>query len=191
MDKILSKYEYHKNTPSDINQHLSTIKRYAEQCDHVTEMGVRNVVSTWALLAAKPKKIVTIDIMPRPIEEAKMFAEEENIEFEFRLGDTANENFIIEETDLLFIDTWHIYEQLKREFELHANKSRKYIILHDTTLFADIGEGHTYEDAVIKVGQNRKGLWPAIEEFIDSTDDWYIKERFTHNNGLTILERKK
>ena len=31
-------------TPSDINQHLATLRHYAEECDHVTEFGVRDVV---------------------------------------------------------------------------------------------------------------------------------------------------
>ena len=34
----------------------------------------------------------------------------------------------IEETDLLFIDTYHAYQQIKGEFELHGNKAKKYII---------------------------------------------------------------
>ena len=42
------------NTPSDINEHLPTLRKYAEECDHITEMGVRWIVSTYAFLAAKP-----------------------------------------------------------------------------------------------------------------------------------------
>lgn len=42
--------------PSDINEHLPTLKKYAEECDHITEMGVRGIVSTYALLMGKPKK---------------------------------------------------------------------------------------------------------------------------------------
>lgn len=190
MNKIISNYEYYTNSPSDINEHLPTLKKYAEECDHVTEMGVRFVVSTWALLAGKPKRMVAIDIMQRPIGEAARLAEEAGIEFAFQIGDTADENFKIEETDLLFIDTWHIYEQLKREFELHSKKARKYIVLHDTTKYGDVGEEHTYEDALVKVGEQRKGLWAAIEEFVQDSPEWYIKERFVNNNGLTVLAKK-
>lgn len=191
MNKILSNFEYYCNTPSDINEHLPTIKRYADECDHVTELGVRFVVSTWALLSGNPKRMVAVDIMQRPVGEAARLAEQAGIEFEFKIGDTADHNFVLEETDLLFIDTWHIYEQLKRELALHSGKARKYIILHDTTKYGDVGEEHTYETAMIKVGEHRKGLWAAIEEFImDNADTWYIKERFTNNNGLTILARK-
>ena len=52
------------NSPSDINEHLPTLKRYADECEHITEMGVRWVVSTYAFLMSKPKKLVSIDIDP-------------------------------------------------------------------------------------------------------------------------------
>ncbi len=32
-----------------------------------------------------------------------------------------------EGVDLLFIDTWHVYPQLKRELEIHSPKVRKCI----------------------------------------------------------------
>jgi hypothetical protein len=165
-----------KYTRSDINEHMDTLLRYAKECKHITEMGVRSVVSTWAFLESKPTKLVCIDIEDCPVQVAESLAKESGIDFTFVRGDTRK--IEIEETDLLFIDTWHIYEQLKKEFELHANKVRKYIIMHDTTTFGDSGEG----------GQHR-GLWPAVEEFLGANSNWRMKERFTHNNGLTILER--
>ena len=56
--------------------------------------------------------------------------------------------------------------------------SDKYIIFHDTTTFGQVGEGGQYP-----------GLNPAINEFLLDNDDWFIKEIFTNNNGLTVLER--
>jgi hypothetical protein len=47
---------------SDIFEHLPTLKRYAKECEHITEMGVRWVVSTYALMMGKPKKLISIDI---------------------------------------------------------------------------------------------------------------------------------
>ena len=35
-----------------------------------------------------------------------------------------------------------------------------------------------------------KGLWPAITEFLEENDNWELHERFTNNNGITILKRK-
>ncbi len=83
----------------------------------------------------------------------------------------------IEETDLLFIDSWHVYEHLAEELRLHSDAARKYIVLHDTTTFGDQGEsaGH-------------RGLWPAVEEFL-AQGRFRLKARYVNNNGLTVLER--
>jgi hypothetical protein len=166
------------NTPSDINEHLPTLKRYAEECPHITEMGVRHIVSTYALLMGKPKVMVSYDIMDcnwKPIAEAV----KEDTHFEFKMGNTLE--IEIEETDLLFIDTLHNYNQLSKELALHADKVRKYMIFHDTTSFEFVGESYT--------GRREKGIWPAIQEFLDGNKQWELKERFRNNNGLTILER--
>jgi hypothetical protein len=189
MNSIADYFLYHRNSPSDIHEHMDTLARYARGCEHITEMGVRTVVSTWAFLAAMPRKLVCIDINPVPIEHAQRLAAAAGIELEFRQGDTGDEAFVIEETDLLFIDTWHVYDQLKREFDLHAERARKYIVLHDTTTFGREGEGFTY-DCAARPARRRKGLWPAIEEFLLQNREWELWEKFAHNNGLTVLARR-
>ncbi len=173
---ITSNYNRCVSFPSDINEHMPTLQKYASECKHITEMGVRTVVSTWAFLEAKPKKLVSIDINDCPISQAQNLAKDAGIDFAFIRGDTRK--IEIEETDLLFIDTWHVYEQLQKELELHANKAKKYIILHDTTTFGVRGED-----------PNQLGLWPAVEEFLNTNTNWKLRERFYNNNGLTVLER--
>lgn len=163
---------------SDINEHMPTLLEYATQCKHITEMGVRNVVSTWAFLNAKPDTLISYDIYTsRNINEVYIAAEEVNTKFTFIQADVLKTT--IEETDLLFIDTLHQYSQLKGELNLHADKVRKYIIFHDTTKFAYIDE----------ITGNKGGLWPAIEEFLNQDTNWQLKERYSNNNGLTIIER--
>ena len=115
--------------PSDINEHLPTLKKYAEMCDHVTEMGVRYVVSTIALVYGKPKTLVSIDLfhpshygdMGR-LNQVQEYAKNNNIDFKFVLGNTLEID--IEPTDLLFIDTLHKYGQLKKELERQMRSSR-------------------------------------------------------------------
>jgi hypothetical protein len=95
-------------------------------------------------------------------------------DFTFRQADVLHVE--IEETDMLFIDTWHVYEQLKQELALHAAKVRKYLVFHDTTTFGEQGETPGYT-----------GIWPAIEEFLQANLHWTLAARLTHNNGLTVL----
>ena len=171
---------------SDINEHLPVLREYASRVNHITEMGVRSVVSTFAFLMGKPKKLVSIDIQHpsvcggnggKNLELAKQYADEANIDFIFQLADTRVVD--IEPTEFLFIDTWHVYEQCKAELDRHHDKVSTYIGFHDTTTFADRGEtvGHM-------------GLWKAIEEFIAEHPEWKIDIRKTNNNGLTILKKQ-
>jgi len=46
----------------DIREHLDTLREYASRCNSVTELGVRWVVSTWALMAGRPKRLTSFDI---------------------------------------------------------------------------------------------------------------------------------
>jgi hypothetical protein len=180
MEVLENIYNKRCEIQSDINEHLPTLKKYAEECDHITEMGVRWVVSTFAFMMGKPKKLISIDI--NPVEKHGIqtidlisLAKTAGVEFEFVLGDTTE--IEIEETDFLFIDTLHTYTQLKKELALHPSKVKKYIGFHDTTTFAQVGE---YKEV---------GLWPAIEEFLSSNPEWVIAEKFENNNGLTILKK--
>lgn len=174
-------YETKCTTPSDINEHLPVLKEYAEKCTHVTEFGVRDVVSTYALINGNPKTMRSYDI--NPVENHGISREfltqlalDNGVDFEFKVGDTRE--IEIEETELLFIDTWHIYEQVKKELEVHSSKVSKYLIFHDTTTFGSVGEN------------GEVGLWPAIEEFLEKNSNWEIKEKLENNNGLTILIKK-
>lgn len=194
MEKIKLIYEKESETSSDINEHLPTLLKYANECDHITEMGVRWVSSTWPLLLSNPKKMISYDIVKHPkIDEVIDLTNEYNINYTFIESDVLK--IEIEETDLLFIDTLHTYNQLLLELELHSDKVNKYIILHDTTTFEDVDE-IIYEHAsnnIKNLNSLKYGLWTAVIDFLetDKGNIWEVKERFTNNNGLTILERKK
>lgn len=179
--------------PSDIYEHLPVIKKYSEECETVTEMGVRCACSTWAFIEAKPKKLTCIDIYYdffKPSERfVRKMCDNYNIEFNWITGDSLN--IEIEKTDLLFIDTLHTYNQLKSELKLHHQNVNKYIILHDTATFADVDEGiydHASE-SVKKQTVSKVGLMTAVNEFLQENSEWSIREVFTNNNGLTILSK--
>lgn len=63
---IFVNYTESRKVKSDINELLPHIVRFAQDVEHVTEFGVRDVVSTWALLAAYPKALRSYDIVTCP-----------------------------------------------------------------------------------------------------------------------------
>ncbi|CAG0993419.1 hypothetical protein BURK1_02394 [Burkholderiales bacterium] len=177
-DRILARHRRNVATAGDITEHLETLKRFAAEASHVTEMGVRDVVSTWSLLAGRPGKAVCYDVHRSPrVDDVEAVARDYGIAFDFVQRDVLDVD--IEPTDLLFIDTVHTYDQLRAELDRHGNKSRKYILLHDTTTYGEVGEDG-----------RRPGLQAAIDEFLARNRHWRVAERFAHNNGLTCLERR-
>jgi hypothetical protein len=187
-------YDLYCKTPGDINEHLPTLKKYAEQSEVVTELGVRFGVSTWAFIEARPKKLICCDIhytFFKPYEQAiKEKCLEYKIDFSFIPGDSLKID--IEQTDLLFLDTLHTYKQLHGELTRHADKTKKWIILHDTQTYGQEDESiydHASDLVKNKTGIEKQGLINAIDDFLLVNKSWRIKETFTNNNGLTVLEK--
>jgi cephalosporin hydroxylase len=188
--------------PSDINEHLPTLYKYATECESVFETGVRGCVSSWALVRGlirngkSSRRILLNDISSCPID--KLLSATKNLDIVVKYEWINNLSLnMTESVDLTFIDTWHVYGQLKRELAKFAPLTKKYIIMHDTTL--DEVYGETIRAGWNPVEQSRVtgipvkeitcGLWPAIEEFLAEHPEWTIRERFTNNNGLTVLAR--
>ena len=188
MGKILEKYKQLSEIPSDINEHLPVLKKYAEECDTIVEMGVRTIVSTWAFLSANPKKLVSLDLYHPSVYGGNLdevYDAVSEIETNFSFVEHDSLTYDMDECDLLFIDTWHDFLQLKKELNRHHNKVKKYIILHDTTTFGFQDE--IYEDR----GETNlpKGLYYSVDEFLSQNKNWVIWEKKSNNNGLTILKR--
>jgi cephalosporin hydroxylase len=197
---LLQKWHELNNKEKSFDPDLhSTLVRYAKECDHITEFGVRWVETTFSFLLGNPSKLISIDIDHPSIHDvgasnlnqAVQYAEEYDIEFSFIQAD--NLSLDIEPTDLLFIDTEHSYLQLKHELKAHNKNVRKYIIMHDTLThkFYDSNSyGQTHTLAEIDPGDfNRHGLGLAISEFLEKNKDWRLKEEILTGQGLTILER--
>lgn len=182
-------FELVAKAPSDINEHMPTLRRLASECQHVTEMGMRGGLSTLALLAAQPKTLVSWDINPQAVmspQAATLLALAGKTSFQPRCGNTL-EIAPIEPTDMLFIDTLHTFEQLKAELWRHVFpdhftgkclcRVKKYIVFHDTSTF-----GYTGEDGKFP------GLLTAIEWFQrEAMPIWGVVEKYENNNGLLVL----
>ena len=205
MSVIQLKYEEQCRIGSDINEHLPTLYGYTckPTVNRVTECGVRSVVSSYAfaagLLTKSDKSQVHLyqsDLDTN--QNVKNFGSEcaaEGIPVTFY--HQSDLECPMEPTDLFFIDTWHIYGQLKRELDRWNSVVSTYIILHDTTIDGELGE--TIRNGWNPVEQSKtsgfpveeitKGLWPAVEEFLEAHPEWVLEHRYVHNNGLTILRR--
>jgi len=210
---IKRKYSYLCNTRSDINEHLPILYKYATECNSVFETGVRGCISSWAFTLGlltpnkptsplSPARLLCNDITPCDIKEllaqtnrnnnlSISYLWKNNLDIDLE-KDLYNQSF-----DLLFIDTWHIYGQLKRELNKFHSITNKYIIMHDTTVDEFYGETirsrwnaeKQSKISGIPIEEINKGLGPAIDEFLNEHPEWTLKEKLTNNNGLTVLMR--
>jgi hypothetical protein len=165
-------------TPSDMYEHLPIIAELASECTHCTELGVGWGVSTKGFLR-NDVELHSYEFNPLPgVKEWFDEARASGRNVTLHVADTRKVE--IAPTDMMLVDSLHVYEQVQKELELHADKVSKYILFHDTTLFAVRGEF------------NGRGIWPAIEEFLEAKkDEWELVERRTNCNGLTIIKRIK
>ena len=203
--KINHHYNLLCNRQGDINEHLPTLRTYASKCESVLELGVRGCVSSWAFASG---------LMENGLEKKELILNDiEACDVNYFLGccgdielglnvkykwmndlkwDVSNIN-----VDLLFIDTWHVYPQLKKELEIFSKITNKYIIMHDTQIDGERGEsirlGSDIErqsvESGFKVEDIACGLHRAIYEFLTENKDWAFLEHFENNNGLMVLKR--
>ena len=178
VDIFKTEYIIATTTKSDINENVHILYDLAKTCKHATEMGVRTGVSTRALLYSGVDRLVCYDItLDEKVGQLFRHARSIGRDVEYIQADVLAVK--IEPTDLLFIDTYHTYDQLKQELALHGNQARKYIALHDTHTFGLAGE-HP---------RDKKGLLSAVIEFLIENPHWRFKTYRTNNNGFTVLER--
>jgi len=204
-DYISKKYNILCNRPLDINEHLPTLYKYAKECNSIIECGIRGCISSWAFVLGlidnknnTPKKIMLNDIEVCDIDDLLTNIKNiNNLQVEYKWCSDLDLE-VAENVDLVFIDTLHVYGQLKRELEKFSKITNKYIIMHDTTVNEIYGECTSLNWNIENMSkitnftpdELTKGLKPAIDEFLINNNDWVIHEIFINNNGLTVLKKK-
>jgi GT2 family glycosyltransferase len=169
------KFDELKSTHSDINRHLDTIYKYAQKCNVGIEFGCRTGNSTFALLLGL-QYLYSCDTAH--LQSTYDFLNPYFGDRFIRYHGYSFDFDIIDEADLLFVDSAHTYETVSKELLLHGHKIKKYIIFHDTVSFGITGE------------DGGEGILKAINEFLEANPEWKIVHQVDYNNGLMIIERQ-
>lgn len=167
----------------------------------MTEIGVNEIVSTWGILQGLSESeqenptYLGIDIK-YPVLNQLFLADRlaESCGIAFRFWQANDFEIDIEPTDMLFIDSWHTYCHLTYELEKFSPKVRKYIAIHDTSEpWGDQDEPiylQIYPKYPSHIDKTKRGLRPAVEDFLKSPPEWGLKVRHLNNHGFTVLMRK-
>lgn len=189
-------YLYHCSQPSDINEHLPVLRQLAAECSSVADMNSGEMRSIWACLKGLSESSFTdrmyraINPWMMPLKElrlAEQFSLAHNIDFEYWVAETKLE------ADLLLIDTLHTYCHLTHELERYSGSVNKYIVIHDTSdpwgQRNDANYRGDYSEYPAWISRKKKGLWPAVTDFLKRHPEWMLGHRYINNHGLTILKR--
>lgn len=201
-EELNTEYTKHCTHWSDIYEHLPVLKELASECSSVVEIGTRSMVSTWGILeglvdsSANMQSYTGIDLNFPPehiFNKARDLAYDNNISFHFIKGNDMQID--LGGMDMLFIDSLHTYCHLTYELEKFAPKVNKYIAMHDTSApwgDTDDTEYHgNYSEYPAAYDKTKRGLWPAVEDFLSRHPEWELKERRLNNHGFTVLQRVK
>ena len=180
----------------DIYQHLPVLRTLAEEpgIEDILECGVEYGSSTTAFLSARPFRLHSVDVVRR-----KTLSRLEHLaaacgasRFKFLLQSSLEVKLhgpgALPIPDLLFIDTLHAGSVLSRELRLLGPSTRRYIVMHDTTLNAFEDEQHA---DFSPPKDHPPGLWPAVIDFLARQPEWFLALRCFNNNGLTVLRRSE
>jgi hypothetical protein len=198
--ELLSIYEEHCKLPSDINEHLPHLRNLAKNCPRVVEVGLRTMVSSWGLLqglsenSAKKRSYIGIDVYipDAPIlDKAKRLARSNGISFRFLHTNDMQVEPI--DADLLFLDSMQTYCHVLYELEKFSPRIHKYIAIHDTSepwgSANDTSYPGNYAEYPAHLNRKKKGVWPAVQDFLKAHPDWTLVKRYINNHGFTILKR--
>lgn len=164
--------EYHK---PHYCAHHDFIQKYMSECDSYKELGLHQGASAAAALLGGAKEVHLIDHTLEKYNWEKhlfeKFAEENDVNLNVYEMSSIDEQCGVP-TDMLMIDSWHEWDWTIQELELHAPVTKKYIVLHDTSIVAgkpsDIG--------------------PGMREWCKH-NDWEVLEEETKNVGSMIVKR--
>lgn len=165
---VMQVFETVRGIERDLNEHMNTMREIATRVGSIVEVSERRE-SAIAFAAAKPKSLISYNTEIN--DELLSYIQEEE---KFELYRLERQDFpVLPEADMYFIDLEHTKEYLDKL--LSKRIPNRYILLHDTQLYANEGE------------QKKPGLVPWIRGFLKEHRDWFIARHWLHQHGLTLL----
>lgn len=196
---IENTYQTLCRTPSDVNEHIPFLVDLVSTCESVLQCGgTLGIPFVYALSknGSTQKKLCWIKDFCERNPVTYLYAKQTGVDYSCLIGNLLHMSYKTD-YDLVYIDTWHVYGQLIRELRLLSPIAKKYIVLRCT-------ETDKLYGTALRCGQNIMGLhkqtgFPpedivrgtqsAIDEFLGMNPDWTVRNVFTHNHGLIVLER--
>lgn len=188
-ESIDAVYVRHCAGKTAIAPHLPRLRALADGLELAVEFGVKRGASSAALLLGA-KRVVSFDVVATP--EARELEAAAGGRWDYRIEDSRKAD--VPECDMLFVDSLHDYEQCAAELNYHGDKARRFIALHDTQTFWEVGAngetGRKKWDYVAGRGSvplDCLGIGQAILNFMSCHRKWYVQASYPDSHGLLVL----
>ncbi|MFL6354082.1 MAG: class I SAM-dependent methyltransferase [Bryobacteraceae bacterium] len=160
----------------DIGEHLPILCMLVREFElkQIVELGTRTGNSSLTLLAAAKSvggRVLSMDIQPCELAQQRVASAGLADSWSFRHTDDLRvpDSDIPQPIDLLFIDTWHTYNQLTAELKKYTPhlRSGSWIAIHDYVSFP--------------------GMTRAVRDWIASQPQRFRFYPFANQNGLALI----
>ena len=181
---------YEPNHSQYVIPNIPTILKYSNNLNHITEIGTHVGCSLLCFLNNQtlPQTIECYDLnFTNQANKIKDLSKKTKIKF--NKCDIVNLKKI-DITNLLFIDDWHCYAQLSFELKTFSKFVTDYILIHDTICYGYQDEKNLWNNKKVYITE-KKGLIPAIFDFLNQSKEWFIEHKDENYCGLIVLKRKK
>lgn len=178
-------YRQRSQQDGNINEHLPLLYMLSQDSKGVVELGVERGISTSAIMAGQADRICRgleayytgVDINPSCGAEINRLANicRPNL-FPVNWIEGQSTTAGIPQADFLLIDSKHSEEVIREELKEHLPKIRKYVAMHDTVSFGEIGEI-----------PGTRGILYGIDAL--NTPEWLKVYDSPRNHGMAVYRR--
>lgn len=168
------------NSLENSDWYVGPLIEFATKCETITEFGIFQGKTIAAFLTTTPKRIIAYDI-DLSFYDPVVF---DRVKGETVLNVIRANSLGFESatpTDMVFLDTRHVYEHVKKELQLHTNCVSKFIAIHDTEYPPPEKRQIHYTAYLDKLVKD------AVFEFVKLNPQWKIKYQTTEKSGLIVL----
>lgn len=204
---IKKEYDIIRKNTSNINEHIPTLFEYAKKASRIIECcyygddapTLSFILGLIHNLTTNKREIISTSFFNYSNDAIIQIAKEFDINVSYITCNSLEFN-PKGEYDLIFIDTFHVYGQLKRELDFFSKclQVNGTIIMHDTSIDAITSEAIRSNmdiESLMEIHKFTKheivtGIWPAITEFLDENKNFILEQKYENNNGLTIIRKQ-
>ena len=172
------KDQYKEAHGEDYCKYYDDLQELMSECESYKELGVNQGAAVSAVLLGehKPKRVHCVDLELTNFDECRdlfeSYTKEHGIELIVQQCDSSSDD-CASVTDMLFIDSSHHAGHTIVELMVHAPKTKKYIIAHDTS-------------DNVRAGKQIHGV---LMQHCENFPEWKLHKRCQLNQGYTIIKR--